>query len=215
MRPLDDASCLGVVGQRVGDAAAQAVVDLVDHFVVEAAAVVDIQHLVHADAADAVAQGVQRGDGRFGQVDGEADDAAGAPVDDHRHLGPEDLAGQRVDDLGIEGVAVRHPYVIRPEQVGLAALEGFQRLEFVRTHAALLAGLRAQLGEEAAHRVDAWAAGILRPEVLIGRFDTGLLRLLVVLEEYRRPHRHAHVRLAPSRCQGDLAMLAVVGQPAL
>ncbi|MOA23629.1 hypothetical protein D3C78_1442610 [compost metagenome] len=112
-------------------------------------------------------------------------------------------------------MAVRHPYVIRPEQVGLAALEGFQRLEFVRTHAALLAGLRAQLGEEAAHRVDAWAAGILRPEVLIGRFDTGLLRLLVVLEEYRRPHRHAHVRLAPSRCEGDLAMLAVVGQPAL
>ncbi|MNZ70768.1 hypothetical protein D3C78_891160 [compost metagenome] len=216
VRSLDQAARLAVVGQGVGHGAAQAV----DHFahgvVGEAGAVVDIEDGEHAAALDCVAQGVHHADGGLGLADADAQGATGADIEHHGGFRAVRLAGARVEHLGVELVAVGGEHVARQQVVGAAALERLQGFQFLRGAAAGLAGLRAQLVQEAAHLVDARALALAAAgELGIAGLDAGLGRALEAAQEVGRPGRHAHVLLPARRCQPGFAVLAVVGQPAL
>ncbi|MCY1374220.1 hypothetical protein D9M69_615470 [compost metagenome] len=130
----------------MGHLAAEAIHHLAHRVIGEAGAVVDIEDAEHPGAAETITQRVQRGQGRFRQVDGEADDAARGPVDDRRHFRAEGFAGATVDDFSVELVAVRHPRVVRPHAIRDAAVERLQRLSLARPHASHFAGLWRQLG---------------------------------------------------------------------
>ncbi|MCY1532431.1 hypothetical protein D9M68_677060 [compost metagenome] len=155
MGALDQAPRLAVVGQRVGHGAAEAV----DHFahgvVGEAAAVVDVEDGEHAAPADRIAQGVHHANRRFGFANGDAEDAPGGDVYDGGGLGAVGLAGTRVDDLGVELVAVGGEDVAGRQALGCAALKGLQGFQFLRAAPSTLASFGAQFVQEAAHLVNA------------------------------------------------------------
>ena len=163
------------------------------------------------------AQGVQHGQGAFGQGYGDAHAAARGHVQDGRDFRLEGLAVVRVQHLRVKSGAVRRINIGGPQLRGVAALVGAQLQQGIARCPSGFALRLAHLGQQAAAGMDAgrqFAALAHGPAQLgVGQCHGGVLRFLVMEKKFGGPRGGLGCRALGRK--GRLAASQIIGIPAI
>ena len=163
------------------------------------------------------AQGVQHGQGAFGQGHGDAHAAARGHVQDGRDFRLEGLAVVRVQHLRVKGGAVRRINIGGPQLRGVAALVGAQLQQGIARGPSGFALRLAHLGQQAAAGMDAgWQFAALAhgpAQLGVGQCHGGVLRFLVMEKKFGGPRGGLGCRALGRK--GRLAASQIIGIPAI
>ena len=171
------------------------------------------------DAAETAghAQGIQHGQGVFGQGDGHAHAAPGGHIEDDRDLRLEGLTVIRVQHFRIEGGAVGRIHVGGPQFGSVAALVRPQPEQRIARGPARLALGAAHLAQQAAAGMDARRLLAPRPhgpaQGLMRHDHRWMLRHLIECQEVLAPGRYG-VSPSYARRQGGRAAFRQLYAPA-